>query len=67
MDRKLFLAILKVHDISVDAEAVARELNMDEQPCTTVAIRKRLAKIKTQIKEGAVTCVLHLFKFERSC
>ncbi|KAK3717219.1 hypothetical protein LTR37_005928 [Vermiconidia calcicola] len=53
MDRKLFLAILKVHDITVDHKAVAEELNTEEQPCTTMAIQKRLQKIKTQIKDGS--------------
>ena len=54
MDRKLFLAILKVHGITVDHKAVAEELNTEEQPCTTMAIQKRLQKIKTQIKDGCV-------------
>jgi hypothetical protein len=54
MDRKLFLAILKVHDISVNAEAVAKELETPEQPCTPVAVRKRFAKIKQQIKDESM-------------
>ena len=52
MDRKLFLAIMKVHDISVDHKAVADELTTTEQPCTKVAVERRLQRIKAQIKEG---------------
>ena len=52
MDRKLFLAILKVHDIVVDTKAVANELSTEDQPCTAMAVQKRLQKIKTQIKNG---------------
>ena len=52
MDRKLFLAILKVHDVSIDHKAVANELSTKDQPCTPMAIQKRLQKIKEQIKKG---------------
>ena len=51
MDRKLFLAILKVHDISPDNKAVAEQLEKYGQPCTPMAIQKRLQKIKTMIKD----------------
>lgn len=52
MDRKLLLAILKVHDVQIDKEKVAKELTTDDQPCTTMAIQKRLQAIKTMIKNG---------------
>lgn len=54
MDRKLLLAILKVHDISIDKAKVAEELSTEDQPCTTMAIQKRLQAIKTMIKDGYV-------------
>lgn len=52
MDRKLLLAILKVHDVQIDKEKVAKELSTDKQPCTTMAIQKRLQAIRTMIKDG---------------
>ena len=61
MDRKLFLAILKIHDITVDYEKVAQELTTPDQPCTKIAVSKRLTKIKTQIKQDGgyvVSCML---------
>lgn len=52
MDRKLLLAILKVHDIQIDKEKVAHELTTEDQQCTTMAIQKRLQAIKAMIKNG---------------
>lgn len=51
MDRKLLLAILKVHDIPIDKAKVAEELSTEDQPCTSMAIQKRLQAIKTMIKD----------------
>ena len=51
MDRKLFFAILQVHDLTVDYKAVAEKLTSDEQPCTPKAVTQRLSKIKAQLKE----------------
>lgn len=54
MDRKLLLAILKVHDFSIDKTKVAEELNTDEQPCTGMAVQKRLQAIRNMIKNEFV-------------
>ncbi|WPH00893.1 Hypothetical protein R9X50_00372700 [Acrodontium crateriforme] len=50
MYQKLFLAIIKVHNISIDHAAVAAELSTDAQPCTAAALQKRLQRIKSTIK-----------------
>ncbi|KAK5125514.1 hypothetical protein LTR85_000625 [Meristemomyces frigidus] len=52
MDRKLLLAILKHHDVSVDTGAVAQELTSEDQPCTAMAVTKRLQRIRDMIKKG---------------
>ena len=52
MDRKLLLAILKHHSVSVDHAAVAGELSTDGQPCSAMAIQKRIQKIRTMIGNG---------------
>ena len=52
MDRKLLLAILKHHTVAVDSAAVAQELSTDDQPCTAMAIQKRLQKIRDMMKKG---------------
>ena len=52
MDRKLFLAILQVQNVKVDADAVAAKLTTADQPCTPIAIKKRLEKIKSEIKNA---------------
>lgn len=53
MDRKMFLAILKRQNISVDTDAVAEELTTADQPCTAVAVKRRLQKIKEKMKADA--------------
>ena len=61
MDRKLLLAILKVHDFTIDKAKVAEELNTDEQPCSANAIQKRIQAIKAMIKNGFVTAAGPVF------
>ncbi len=66
MDRKLFPAILEVHEISINTKAVAEKLNTDDQPCMAKAVSRRLQNIKAQIKAGAgagaVYVLLLMFK-----
>ena len=50
MDRKLLLAILKTHDYSFDAEAVAKDLSTDGETLTSNAIRKRIKRIREMVK-----------------
>ena len=52
MDRKLFLAILQVQNVKVDADAVAEKLTTADQPCTPVAIRRRLDRIRAELKNA---------------
>lgn len=52
MDRKLFLAIMKVHSISVDCEAVATVLTTEGDPCTKIAVMRRIQRIKEMLKDG---------------
>lgn len=54
MDRKLFLAVLDTSAITIDNTAVAAQLTTEDQPCTPMAIQKRLQKLKTMVKAGSV-------------
>ena len=53
-DRKLFLGVLKMHNISVDFDALAEYMTTDEQKCTASAIKNRFNKLKAMVKEGYV-------------
>ncbi|KAL2350468.1 hypothetical protein BJ546DRAFT_1068098 [Cryomyces antarcticus] len=49
-DAKLFAAVLKIHDIKLDKEALAQEMGPD---CTAYAIAHRIKKIKTDASATA--------------
>ncbi|TKA63233.1 hypothetical protein B0A49_08466 [Cryomyces minteri] len=49
-DAKLFAAVLKVHDLKLDKEALAQEMGPD---CTAYAIAHRIKKIKTDASATA--------------
>ena len=51
-DRKLFLGVLKMHNIAVDFDALAEHMTTDEQKCTASAIKNRFNKLKAMVKEG---------------
>lgn len=48
-DRRLFLAILKLHKIKIDYVAVAAEMTDDDVICTPIAIKRRMDKIKCSL------------------
>ncbi|KAK4570036.1 hypothetical protein LTR86_003006 [Recurvomyces mirabilis] len=50
-DRKLLLGVLKVHDIKVDYESLAKYMATDEHKPTALSISKRLIKLKAMAKD----------------
>lgn len=45
-DRKLFLAILKVHDVKIDYEKVAAEISNGTVHRTSIAVSRRMDRLR---------------------
>ena len=52
-DRKLLLSILKMQNITVDNEAIAKEMTTKDQVCTASAVQSRVKKLKNMVKDEA--------------
>ena len=53
-DRKLLLGILKMQNVSVDNEVMAKYMSTDDQVCTISAIQNRVKKLKAIAKSETV-------------
>lgn len=58
MDRKLLLAVLKTHAVTIDNKAVAEELSKKGEELTANAVAKRITKIRAMDKEDDTGYVL---------
>ncbi|GAB1742768.1 hypothetical protein NU219Hw_g8479t1 [Hortaea werneckii] len=54
-DRKLFLGVLKVHDIKINYQALAQFMATDTAKPTALGIQNRMSKLKSMVKSSSPT------------
>ncbi|RMX84653.1 hypothetical protein D0869_04411 [Hortaea werneckii] len=55
VDRKLFLGVLKVHDIKINYQALAQFMTTDSVKPTALGIQNRMSKLKSMVKSSSPT------------
>ncbi|KAI7513115.1 hypothetical protein KC347_g1771 [Hortaea werneckii] len=53
-DRKLFLGVLKVHDIKINYQALAQFMTTDSVKPTALGIQNRMSKLKSMVKSSCI-------------
>ncbi|KAI7501676.1 hypothetical protein KC367_g2683 [Hortaea werneckii] len=54
-DRKLFLGVLKIHDIKINYQALAQFMTTDSVKPTALGIQNRMSKLKSVVKSSSPT------------
>lgn len=54
-DRKLFLGVLKIHDIKINYQALAQFMTTDSVKPTALGIQNRMSKLKSMVKSSCVS------------
>ncbi|KAI7159242.1 hypothetical protein KC349_g4317 [Hortaea werneckii] len=54
-DRKLFLGVLKVHDIKINHQALAEFMTTDSVKPTALGIQNRMSKLKSMVRSSSLT------------